>query len=97
MLRRKKHASTHDDGELKRFMKTLNQEGIDFPADPKKASERFEKKNPGYAINVYGYDEDEKDENERLSIQRISDKMCETKNKIIDLLLYSNGETNHYV
>ena len=48
---------------------------------------------------MYGYDEDEENENEndRLSIERISDNMYDTKNEIVDLLLCSNGETNHYV
>ena len=98
LLRRKKHPERYDD-KLKRFMKTLNWEGIDFPADPWKASKKFEQNNPGFIINVYGYDEDEENENEndRLSIERISDNMYDTKNEIVDLLLCSNGETNHYV
>ena len=96
ILRRKKNAERYDD-ELKRFMKTLIWEGIELPANPWKASEKFKRNNPGHAINVYEYYEYEKDENQRLSILRVSDKMCESKNKIINLLLYSNDETNHYV
>ena len=61
-------------------MKKLNWEGIEFPAHPGKASDKFEKNNPAYAINVYGYDEDEK---EKFFVLRVSDKMRDPKNKRI--------------
>ena len=59
-----------DNDELKRNMKKLNWEGIEFPADSVKASKKFEKNNPDYAINVYGYDDTEKNEDDKYSIQR---------------------------
>ena len=68
-----------DNDELKRNMNKLNWEGIEFPADPVKASKKFEMNNPGYAINVYGYDDTVKDEDDKYSIQRISDKIIDPK------------------
>ena len=94
---RNRKVANRDNDELKRNMKKLNWKGIEFPADPVKASKMFETNNPGYAINVYGYDDTVKDEDDKYSIQRISDKILDPKIKIINLLLYSNAETNHYV
>ena len=72
IFRRKKNAESYND-ELKKNMKKLNWEGIEFPAHPGKAlSEKFDRINPGYAINLYGYDEDEK---EKFSVLRFSDKV----------------------
>ena len=89
--------ANRDNDKLKRNMKKLNWQGIEFPADQVKASKKFENNNPGYAINVYGYDDTVNDEDDKYSIQRISDKILDPNIKIINLLLYSNAETNHYV
>lgn len=60
--------------------------GIEFPVDLKKI-DRFEKQN-NYAINVFGYEDS-------VYPLRISNREVEESN-IIDLLLISERETNHY-
>ena len=64
-----------DYDELARNVEKLNWDGIEFPADPVVAAKKFEMINPEYAINVYGYDDTEKEESEKYSIQKVSKKM----------------------
>ena len=86
-----------DNDELARNVQTLNWNGIEFPADPVVAFKKFETNNPEYALNVYGYDDTEKEEVDKYSIQRVSKKMVGDSKvkKIVTLLLYSNGKVSH--
>ena len=66
--------------------KNFNWSGIEFPTSLKQI-DRFEKQNPKYTINVYGYDKDD------VYPIRISKKQ---KGYLINLLLISEDENNHY-
>ena len=71
----------------------MNWEGINFPAEWKDI-DKFEKQNNYYAINVYGYNDDDDDDDKcEVYPLRISDKQS---GYLINLLLISNDETNHY-
>ena len=74
--------------ELIENSKNFNWKGIEFPAKWVDIS-KFEKQNQNYRINVYGYDND----NEEVYPLRISDK---ERGLLINLLLISNDETDHY-
>ena len=90
--------ANRDNAEFARNMLKLKWDGIEFPADPVVASKKFESNNPEYALNVYGYDDTEKEESDKYSIQRVSKKIGDPKvKKIVNLLLYSNGKVSHYV
>ena len=66
------------DKALKNKEDSLNMSGIGYPVSLK-AIDRFEKQNPGFAINVFGYDCKDRIYPPRIS--KVSDDRC------IDLLL----------
>ena len=72
--------------EMVENSKNFNWSGIEFPTSLKQI-DRFEKQNPYYTINVYGYDKDD------VYPLRISKKQ---KGYLINLLLISEDENNHY-
>ena len=74
--------------EMMENSEKLNWKGIKFPAEWSDI-DKFEKQNPYYAINVYGYDNDKGE----VYPLRISDKQ---NGFLINLLLISNDKTNHY-
>ena len=72
-------------GEMRRNSERIDWTGINFPT-PLKQIKRFEKLNP-YSINVYGW------RGGNVYPLRISEHENE---RVIDLLLLTNGENNHY-
>ena len=70
---------------LRKQSEVLNFQGIEFPVKLNDI-DKFEKKNPGLAINVFGV---EREEVYPLRLSKI-------KLKPINLLLISDSETNHY-
>ena len=66
--------------------------GVEFPASWKDI-DIFEKHNP-YAINVFGYDDAKGTYTRRISKKYDTSLLDDPR--VINLLLISNGETNHY-
>ncbi|XP_065645649.1 uncharacterized protein LOC136076111 [Hydra vulgaris] len=75
------------DKEIKDQAEKINWDKIEFPVSLNQITQ-FEKNNQDISVNVYGY------ENSEVHILHVS-KNNDRKN-LIDLLLISNGETNHY-
>ncbi|XP_065642809.1 uncharacterized protein LOC136074419 [Hydra vulgaris] len=75
------------DKELKNQAEKINWEKIDFPVSLNQITQ-FEKNNSDISVNVYGY------ENSEVHILHVSKN--NNRKHLIDLLLISNGETNHY-
>ena len=64
----------------------LNWVGVEFPVQVDKIG-IFEKNNPKYAVNVYGYDKE---------VYIIRSSGNNNREQTINLLLISNDKTNHY-
>ncbi|XP_065642512.1 uncharacterized protein LOC136074138 [Hydra vulgaris] len=75
------------DKELKNQAEKINWDKIEFPVSLNQITQ-IEKNNQDISVNVYGY------ENSEVHILHVS-KNNDRKN-LIDLLLISNGEANHY-
>ncbi|XP_065667913.1 uncharacterized protein LOC136088164 [Hydra vulgaris] len=75
------------DKELKNQAEKINWDKIEFPVSLNQITQ-FEKNNQDISVNVYGY------ENSEVHILHVSKN--NDRKHLIDLLLISNGETNHY-
>ncbi|XP_065672059.1 uncharacterized protein LOC136089892 [Hydra vulgaris] len=75
------------DKELKNKAENINWDEIESPVSVNQIT-RFENNNQDITVNVFGY------ENSEVHILRVSKN--NERNHLIDLLLISNGETNHY-
>ncbi|XP_065645275.1 uncharacterized protein LOC136075766 [Hydra vulgaris] len=73
--------------ELKNQAEKINWDKIEFPVSLNQITQ-FEKNNQDISVNVYGY------ENSEVHILHVSKN--NDRKHLIDLLLTSNGETNHY-
>ena len=73
------------DKDLRKQSKKLNWDKIEFPASLNQITQ-FEKNNPDISVNVF--------ENKSVYILYVSKNA--NRKHVIDLLLISNGETNHY-
>ena len=82
-----KDHSEHIDPKLKKATENFNWDGITFPVDLKQ-TDRFEKQNPTISVNVFGY------EKKKVTILRKSETY--KRENIVDLLLISKGEVQHY-
>ena len=91
-----------DNDELAWNVKKLNWDGIEFPADPAVASKMSETNDPEYALNVYGYDDTEKEKSDKYSIQRVSKKMVgffdfeSILKKILSEVVYGSKSSKSY-
>ena len=72
--------------KLKVNAKKFNWDGIEFPVTLKQIS-LFEKNNEECSVNVYGYEKE---------VYPLRISKCTTRENVINLLLISNEETNHY-
>ncbi|XP_065658700.1 uncharacterized protein LOC136083224 [Hydra vulgaris] len=86
-LNKKDNHSKRVDKELKDQAEKINREKIEFPVSLNQITQ-FEKNNTDISVNVYGY------ENSEVHINHVSKN--NDRKHLIDLLLISNGETNHY-
>ncbi|XP_065679834.1 uncharacterized protein LOC136094149 [Hydra vulgaris] len=75
------------DKDLKEQAKKLNWEKIEFPVSLNQIS-LFEKNNQDISVSVFGY--------ENLSVYPLHISKNKNRQHQIDLLLISNGKTNHY-
>ena len=76
--------------ELREQAKLLNWTGLEFPTSVKHIG-KFEKQNDDVAVNVFGYEVEGK--KEYVYPLRISGLQRE---QVVNLMLISDGEKNHY-
>ncbi|XP_065653024.1 uncharacterized protein LOC136080335 [Hydra vulgaris] len=86
-LNPKDKSSERVDKKLKNQAEKINWDKIEIPVLLNQITQ-FEKNNTDISVNVYGY------ENSEVHILHVSKK--NDRKHLIDLLLISNGETNHY-
>ena len=82
-----KDHSERIDPKLKKATENFNWDGVTFPVELKQI-DVFEKQNPTISVNVFGY------EKEKVTILRKSETY--KRENIVDLLLISKGEVQHY-
>ena len=77
----------HRLSKYKENSRKFNWENINFPVSLKDVA-KFEKQNPGYSVNVFGYNK-----SESVFPLRINKTM---QDNVVDLLMISDGEKQHY-
>ncbi|XP_065667615.1 uncharacterized protein LOC136087916 [Hydra vulgaris] len=77
------------DKEIKNQSENINWDNIEFPVSLNQITQ-FENNNRDTSVNVFGY------ENSEVHIKEVHVSKNNERKHLIDLLLISNGETNHY-
>ena len=75
-----------------RYREELNWQGIQFPVS-REGIKKFERQNPTISVSVIGYEREKQGEEGDISPYYIPDKK---RQKHITLLLWSEGDKNHY-